>query len=261
MLLKFSCSNVRSIRDKVTLDLRANGDDTFEKYLINFEGERINPACAIYGSNATGKTSVLTAMAIMQGMVTTSHLLQPGDMLPRTPHRLSQDKPSECEMEFVWKKLRYLYRFSYDNQKILKESLSYAPNGRMGLIFNREGNKVKVAEKFSRVDTLCKDKLTSNKLVLSLAVNNLNYEELESAFLFFKNGLVILMNDNNNWLEYSASKFEHDKAIKDMFLKFMRDTGSDILDIKAHSEQRLMTAAELPSDMPQAVKAMLFPPL
>lgn len=258
MLLEFTCSNVRSIRDAVTLNLRANTDDTFENKLLRFENERVHPACAIYGSNATGKTSVLTGIAIMQTMVTTSHLLQPGDLLPRTPHRLSQDKPTEYGMEFVWKKTRYIYKFSYDNQRILKESLLYAPNGRMGTIFTRDGNKVKVAEKFSRIETLCREKLTQNKLVLSLSVNNLNYEELENAFLFYKNGLVVLMNDNNNWLEYSASKFEHDKTIKEMFLKFMKDTGSDIVDIKARSEQRLMTAAELPPDMPQAVKAMFL---
>ncbi len=258
MLLEFACSNVRSIRDKVTLNLRATTDDTFEDCLIHFDGERVNPACAIYGSNATGKTSVLTGMAIMQTMVTTSHLLQPGDLLPRTPHRLSQDRPTEYEMEFVWEKVRYFYCFSYDNNKIFKESLSYAPNGRMGIIFSRDGNKVKTGEKFSRIEKLCKEKLTPNKLILSLAVNNLNYEELANAFLFYKDGLVILMNDNNNWLEYSASKMEHDKAIKDMFLRFMRDTGSDIVDIKAKSEQRLMTAAELPPDMPQAVRAMFL---
>lgn len=258
MLLEFNCSNVRSIRDAVRLDFRANSDDTFENYLIHFENERINPACAIYGSNATGKTSVLTAMAIMQSMVMTSYLLQPGDFLPRSPHRLSQDKPTEYGMEFIWQKIRYQYNFLYDNEKIIKETLSYAPNGRMGVIFSRNGNRVKVAEKFSRIETLCKEKLTSNKLVLSLAVNNLNYEELTNAFLFYKDGLVILMNDNNNWLEYSASKFEYDKAIKDMFLRFIRDTGSDILDIKAKSEQRIMTASELPPDMPQAVKAVFL---
>ena len=258
MLLEFSCSNVRSIRDKVTLNLRANTDDTFEKSLLDFEGERINPACAIYGSNATGKTSILTGIAIMQNMVITSHLLQPGDFLPRTPHRLWQDKPSEFSMEFVWKKTRYTYTISYDTQRILKESLYYAPNGRMGTIFTRDGVKVKSSEKFSRIETLCKEKLTPNKLVLSLAVNNLNYEELVNAFLFFKDGLVVLMNENNNWLEYSASKMEHDKAIKEMFLKFMKDTGSDIVDIKPKSEQRLMTSAELPPDMPQAMRAMFL---
>ncbi len=258
MILNFTCSNVRSIRDSVTLNLRASTDDTFENNLIYFDGERINPACAIYGSNATGKTSVLTGIAIMQNMVITSHLLQPGDLLPRTPHRLSQEKPTEYEMEFVWKNLRYIYTFSYDNQRILKETLYYAPNGRMGIIFNRDGNKIKVNERFSRIETLCKEKLSQNKLVLSLVVNNLNYEELTNAFLFYKDGLVVLMNDNDNWLEYSASKLEHDKGIREIFLKFLKDTGSDIVDIKAKSEQRLVTSAELPPDIPQAFKAMLL---
>jgi len=258
MLLNFSCSNVRSIRDKVTLDLRASGDDTFEKYLIRFENERVNPACAIYGSNATGKTSVLTGMAIMQSMVLTSHILQPGSLLNRAPHRLSPDKPTEYEMEFVWKKTRYIYKFSYDTQKIIKESLSYAPNGRMGVIFSREGVKVKASEKFSRIESMCKEKLMPNKLVLSLAVNNLNYEELTNAFLFYSEGLVVLMNENNNWLEYSASKMEHDKKIKDMFLEFMRKTGSDIQNIKPISKQRIMTATEIPPDMPPALRAMVL---
>lgn len=177
----------------------------------------------------------------MQTMVTTSHLLQPGDLLPRTPHRLRQDKPTEYQMEFMWNKLRYIYKFSYDNQKIIKESLFYAPNGRMGAIFTRDGNKVKVAEKFSRIETLCKEKLTANKLVLSLSVNNLNYEELEGAFLFYKNGLVILMNDNNNWLEYSASKFEHDKAIKEMFLKFMKAALSEARQVMPRLSVPLIT--------------------
>lgn len=258
MLLEFKCSNVRSIRDEVTLNLRAGTDDTFENHLINFENERINPACAIYGSNATGKTSVLTAMSIMQNMVITSHMLQPGDMLPRNPHRLWQEKPTEYSMEYVWNKIRYIYTFSYDSQKILKETLSYAPNGRMGLIYSREGNKIKTNEKFSRLDTLCKEKLLPNKLILSLAVNNLNYEELVNAFMFYKDGLVILMNTNNNWLEYSASKLEQDKKIKEMFLKFMKGTGSDIVDIKTKSEHKIVSPAELPADMPQALKAIIL---
>ena len=258
MILEFRCSNVRSIREEVKLDLRAKNDDTLESNLINFEGERINAACAIYGSNATGKTSVLTAMAIMQTMVITSHLIQPGDILARSPHRLWQNKPSEYTMEFVWKKTRYIYSFSCDDVQILKESLYYAPNGRMSLIFSRDGLKVKAGEKFSSLETLRKEKLIPNKLMLSLAANNLNYEEILNAFLFYKEGLVILMNDNNNWLEYSANKMEHDKAIKNMFLKFMKETGSDIVDIKTKSERRMLNSQELPQNMPPAIRAMIL---
>ncbi len=258
MILEFKCSNVRSIQEEVKLDLRAKSDDTFESNLINFDGERINAACAIYGSNATGKTSVLTGMAIMQTMVITNHLIQPGDFLMRSPHKLWLGKPSEYTIEFIWKKTRYIYSFSCDDKQILKENLYFAPNGRMGLIFSRDKTKVKINEKFSSLETLCKEKLIPNKLVLSIAANNLNYEEILNAFLFFQEGLVILMNDNNNWLEYSASKMEHDHAIKNMFLKFMKETGSDIIDIKTKSEQRMLNNQELPPNMPPAIRAMIL---
>ena len=141
MLLEFACSNVRSIRDEVALSLRANADDTFEKHLINAGGERVNPACAIYGSNATGKTSVLTGIALMQNMVTTSHMLQPGALLPYEPHRLSQEKPTAYSMEFIWIKTRYQYRFSYDARHVLKESLFYGPNGMMVAISSATATK------------------------------------------------------------------------------------------------------------------------
>ena len=60
--------------------------------------------------------------------------------------------------------------------------------------------------------------------------------------MFYKDGLVVLMNDNNNWLEYSASKMEHDNVIKDMFLKFMKGTGSDIIDNDSRKEIRSLFA-------------------
>lgn len=258
MLLKFTCSNVRSIRDSVSLNLRANTDDTFENSLICFDGERINPACAIYGANGTGKTNLLTAMALMQNIVTTNHILQSDDLLPCYPHRLNFYKPTTLSMEFVWEKTRYIYNFTYQANKIIKESLSYAPNGRMGIIFNREEDKVKVSEKFSRLETLCKEKVVPNRLILNFAFNNLNYEELNNAFLFYKEGLVVLMNDNNDWYEYSVDKMEKGNEIKELFLKYMRDSGSDIKDIKVWSEVRIPIPPRDSPDMQALVRKMLL---
>lgn len=258
MLTEFSCSNIRSIREKVTLSLKAGSDDSFESSLIPFDNERVFPALAIYGSNATGKTSVLTGLALMQSIVNTSHVVQRGDFLPRSPHRLWQNKPTEYSIEFVQKSVRYIYSFIYDNTQIIEESLSYAPNGRIGKIFERKGMNVKAGVNFSKIESLCREKLIQNKLVLSLAANNINYPEVTDAFMFFKDSLVVLMNSNNNWLEYSAATLEHDKAIKEVFLNFMKGTGSDIKDIKTKTETRYLSPAEIPPDLPQEIKAMLL---
>ncbi len=258
MLLEFVCSNFRSIREPVTLNLRANTDDSFENYLNKFEGERVNPACAIYGSNGTGKTNLLAAMALIQDIVTKNHILQTDEQLPNNQHRLGFYEPTTLGMEFVWNNIRYIYNFTYQYNKILKENLSYAPNGRMGIIFNREEDKVKVSEKFSRLETLCKEKLVQNRLILNLAYNNLNYEELNNAFLFFKEGLVVLMNYNYDWQDRIIEKIEKDNELKDLFLKYLRDSGSDIKDIKIWSEVRIPVPPKDSPDMQEFVRNMLL---
>lgn len=257
MLLKFECFNFRSILAPVSLDLRANKDDTFENSLMKFDSERINPACAIFGSNGSGKTNLLAAMALMLNMITKNHFLQTDDLLPYNQHRMGIYEHTTLEMEFVWKNIRYIYNFTYLPNKIIKESLSYAPNGRMGIIFNREEDKVKVSEKFSRIETLCREKLVPNRLILNLAFNSLNYEELNNAFLFFKEGLVVLLNDNNDWQDCLAEKIEKDNAIKELFLKYMHDNGSDIKDIKIFSESRIQIPPKDSPDMQSFIRNML----
>lgn len=258
MLIDFTCSNVRSIRDSVTLNLKASNDDEFSQILITSNDERLLPACTIYGSNATGKTSILTAISLMQNIVNSSHVFQPGDLLPRIPHRLMRDKETTLCVNYIWKNIKYKYEFSYTDTEVVHEALYYAPNGRMGKIFERTKMSVKYSDKFTKIDSICKDKLQSNKLVLSLAANNINYEEIQNAFLFFKEGLVILLNDNNNWLDYSASKLEHNKAIKDIFIEFLQQNGSDIQDIKAKTEIRIPSATDVPPDLPPEIRALIL---
>ncbi len=258
MLLEFTCSNYRSVREPVTLSLRAGPDSSFGDGLIGFEDERVNPACAIYGTNGTGKSSVLSAMSLMRNMVVSNYFSQPGDPLPRAPHKLWANKPTSFSMEFVWKKIRYIYEFAYDDLSILSERLSYVPNGRIAKIFDRKKNEFSAGEKFSRLESLCKEKLFPNKLALSLAVNNLNYTEIVNAFMFYRESLVVLLNENNNWLEYSAEKLGHDKAIKNMFLTFMKNTGSDMVDIKAKSERKPVDPASIPPDVPKNIRALIL---
>lgn len=258
MLLDFSCSNVKSIRDPVTLNLKASKDDENSQYLIDPYGERILPACTIYGSNATGKSSLLLGISLMQNIVNTSHVFQPGDRLPRFPHYLSKDNETSFSINFIWKEIKYRYEFSYNDDEILRETLYYSPNGRIGKIFDRTKLNVKYSEKFSKIDTVCKERLQKNKLVLSLVANNINYEEVNNAFLFFKNGLVILLNENDDWLYYSAEKLEHNKKVKGIFLDFLKRSGSDIKDIKATTKIRTTTAADIPPSLPAELRALLI---
>jgi len=70
MLLEFSVTNHRSIRNKMTLSLAATPDRTFQEAILSPDGKKqILPVMALYGPNAAGKSNVLHALALMKEMV------------------------------------------------------------------------------------------------------------------------------------------------------------------------------------------------
>jgi len=58
MLIEFSVKNYRSIKDKVTLSLLASPDTTHDEQLIIESKNRILPVVAVYGANASGKSTL-----------------------------------------------------------------------------------------------------------------------------------------------------------------------------------------------------------
>ena len=75
MLLQFSTSNFRSIKDEVVLSMLANEtDDVHTEYLCHVGAESLIPVAAIYGANAAGKSNILNAMNVAIGLIRQSDL-------------------------------------------------------------------------------------------------------------------------------------------------------------------------------------------
>ena len=57
---------------------------------------------ALVGANGSGKTSVLNALGRMQSIVINSNKNEPGDIIPRMPHKLTASQPTEfcCIFEY-----------------------------------------------------------------------------------------------------------------------------------------------------------------
>ena len=62
MLLKFMCSNFASIRDEAVLSLEPSEDSDHPDNLLKSGNCRALPEIAIFGANASGKSSLLTAI-------------------------------------------------------------------------------------------------------------------------------------------------------------------------------------------------------
>lgn len=208
MLLQFYFSNYRSFEGEGILDMRASGSNELSSHIRNTLNEKVLPVTAIYGANASGKSSVFEAFQFMVLCVLES--LSFSDDNKKNPYKLkvdsfkfseSREKPSEFEINYIDKKEKkekyYNYGFKIDNSGILEEYL--ASNTKTGVkrnedytyIFKRERNQKlyldSSVEKFrENLEISLKDKT----LLVSLGAK-LNIDEFIRVRTWFINTEVI----------------------------------------------------------------------
>ena len=170
MLLRFEVSNYRSILDPVELSMIAVDEDRAAARGFEQLSERVLTVAGIYGPNASGKSTVLEALAWLSFAVRTS-LQSWYQFVPRFPHRFGDgpDRPSTFEVEFVVDGVRHGYRLEVDTSAVLYESLHSYPERRRRTLFEREGDDISFRRGLSRVGGI-QQLLTPTTLALSAAM-------------------------------------------------------------------------------------------
>lgn len=260
MLLEFSCSNHKSIRDKIVFSAVAGSDTTFEDKTKEVAGVKVLKSSVIYGANGSGKSNFIDAISFVKNLVMNSVTHQPGQGIRQIPHKLEGvGKESTYQVQFVAKEIRYVFGFSLKNLLVAEEYLYYFPNGRQAKIFNREGEVFTVGGKFRGKFGACKDVLKPNRLLLSCAANFTSVEEIADVFDFFSNQLVIYGTANqDNWMNYSLYQINTNEKIKNAVISFMQNLGMGVKDIKVSIDEKQMEAAELPPFLSDEFKNMLL---
>ena len=208
MLLQFYFSNYRSFEGEGILDMRASGSNELSSHIRNTLNEKVLPVSAIYGANASGKSSVFEAFQFMALCVLES--LSFSDDNKKNPYKLkvdsfkfseSREKPSEFEINYIDKKgkkeLYYNYGFKIDNSGILEEYL--ASNTKTGVkrnedytyIFKRERNqKLHLNSSIEKFRENLEISLKEKTLLVSLGAK-LNIDEFIRVRTWFINTEVI----------------------------------------------------------------------
>lgn len=258
MLLNFSCSNHKSIKDEVTYTAIAGKDSTFEDELKIFGKYRVLRSAAIYGANGSGKTNFLTALEFMKALVTNSINHQPGQGVYQAHHKLSdRNEPSTYKIQFVKNDIRYAYGFSVKQNLIDEEYLYFFPNGRQVKIFEREGMKIVPGDKYKNAFELSLQALKDNRLFLSCSANYTPIKEIEDVFIFFSQDIVFYNPMANNWTEYSIELMQNNEEIKEIFVNILKALKTGIVDIDAKIEKVSIDDINLPSDMPEVFKTVI----
>lgn len=260
MLLEFSCSNHRSIRDEVLFSMLAGKDMSHEEKTKEVAGNKVLKAAVIYGANGSGKSNFIDAISFVKNLVINSINNQPGQGIRQVPHKLDgYDKESVYKIQFVTNDVRYVFGFTLKNLLVKEEYLYYFPNGRQTKIFERQGDTFTAGNKFRGKFSSCKDVLKSNRLLLSCAANFSSVEEAENAFRFFNDELVIYAAENqDNWMNYSLYQMNNDKKVKQAVVTFLDELGTGIRDIRVDINQEQLETSMLPPFLSDDFKNLLL---
>jgi hypothetical protein len=201
MLLRFRFSNFQSFRSQQEFSLLASlGPDSTEDLVpVPALKENALRTAAIYGANASGKTTVLRALQFMVEAVKNSHRLwEPNMPIPVPSFRGGPDMhaaPSEFEADFLLNDVRHQYGFSLDAEGVVQESLSAFPNGKKQRWFTRERGKPIMFGRNLPGDNKTIAGLTrSNSLFVSAAAQN-NHEALSAVYNWFVTRSSFVMDD------------------------------------------------------------------
>ena len=253
MLLQFYFSNYRSFEGEGILDMRASGSNELSSHIRNILNEKVLPVTAIYGANASGKSSAFKAFFFMRHLVIFSLAFSEGEKenpfnkLKVDTFKFSEnrEKPSEFEINYIDKKgkkeLYYNYGFKIDNSGILEEYLAY--NTKTGVkrnedytyIFKREKNQKlhldSSIEKFrENLEISLKDKTLLVSLGASLNIDRLIQVQgwfMNTKTIDFSNSLYGIFLENT----LPDNIIESEKVRKNL-VSFINSFDDTIIDIE-----------------------------
>ncbi|HEX7965524.1 MAG TPA: ATP-binding protein [Gammaproteobacteria bacterium] len=199
MLLRFGTSNAGSIKDYQELSLAASSlsDEGGQVFETSHAKHGVLPVVALYGANASGKSTILRAIQFLRSGVVKSH--KTGDSETETgrePFLLDKKfrlEPSQFDCDFLLNDVRYHYGFIVDDKKVHEEWLYAYPqkhrqiwfhrNREKGFLFGRE-----LKGKNKTIEALTRD----NSLFLSAAAQN-NHEQLTPISEYFQKKFRFLL--------------------------------------------------------------------
>jgi AAA15 family ATPase/GTPase len=203
-VVAFSATNVRSYRDPVNFSLVATrvADPAVVRELPWGAGGRtyrLLPAAGVFGANASGKSTLLRAIADMRTLVLGSfrhgHANSP---IPRRAFALDeswQKASSSFEIELVFEGVRWQYGFEVDDHTVVQEYAYHYPNGRRATVFDRTGSSFEYGPVFRPSLKVLEALVRPNSLLLSVA-GAASPTPLLPLFAWFERNLLLATSDN-----------------------------------------------------------------
>lgn len=236
-LVAFKVRNIRSYRDETTLSLQAtrvaNEDVVRTIQTAAANPERLLPVGGVFGGNATGKSTILKAMAGMRAVVLGS-FRNPSARVHRRPFLLHPNKveaSSEFMVELILNGVLWQYGFEFDEQRVWREFAFHYPRGRQALVFEREQQVLTFGPAFRSVGSSLRPLLRENALLLSI-VGAAAENAISPLFEWWLPNMVLAASHNRPMRSTFTAELAKADATRGRVLQLLRAADLALTDVK-----------------------------
>jgi AAA15 family ATPase/GTPase len=268
MLVEFSVSNYRSIRDRQTISLVASASKELrESHVISVEKPStpdLLRSLVIYGANASGKSNLLSALMFVRDLVrdsaTRSKPDEPIRLQPFAAKAIDgegEPAPSTFELIFIQGGVRFQYGFAVNANAVAAEWLFAFPEGRQQMWFKREVDPKLGATTWESGPNLrgqkklWQDATRSNSLFLSMAVQ-LNAEQLKPVYDWFSAKLRSISPYARVHEGFTTRQCDKDANWKAQILEFLAASDLGITDVRV--DRRKFDPATFDEEFPEPLR-------
>ena len=236
-LVAFKARNVRSYRDETTLSLQAtrvaNAEVVRVLQTASAAPERLLPVGGVFGANASGKSTILRAMADMRAAVVGS-FRGSGASVHRRPFLLAPNGPgtsSEFMVDLIVDGVWWQYGFEFDDQRISHEFAFHYPRGRQALVFERERQTLAFGSAFRAFGGSLRPLLRENALLLSI-VGAAAESAISPLFRWWQSNMYLATSADRPLRSVFTAKLAKAPATRDRVLHLARAADLGLSDLK-----------------------------
>jgi uncharacterized protein len=257
VLLAFRAANVRSFRDAFELSFLATAvaEQDVPREVAWYPGSRplrVVPAAGIFGANGSGKSNLLRAMNDMRDHVLYSFRSgDPEGGVPRYPFRMdsSVEQPSRYEIELVIGGVKHEYGFVIDDERVLREQAFRYPKGKKSLLFERDGDGIRLGEGNRAKGRAVTEIVRPNALFLS-AAGTAGHPDLAPLYQWFGRNLMLAEASSRPFRWAYTTEMLRDDELSGQVLAFMRAadlgiTGTRMRELDPETLERFRRATRI----------------
>ena len=253
MIVDFSVKNYGPFRDEAKLSLQCTAGKEHPENVHKVAGIKggLLTSAAVFGANASGKSKLFDAMAVLQELVR-----QPAPAnipIPAyLPFKLSprnKGAPISMALTFTSGKLLFHYDIEFNSDKILHESLYYYPKGQRHKVFVRAGSDFSFGTGIVTGQKAISKMTGPNSAYLAVAAQ-MNNKICLQAHQEIVNNLIVLKGDLTPLINTIINKMNTNDDFKMKMVHALTAADLGIEDLNAEiKKQNLIDRKDLPPQL------------